>query len=441
MVTLAMEKGAVPAVGPGIRPFTELALRVLGAVLQVLATLAVVRALPPETAGIYFQGFVIAYGLSALLRGKYELFMAHYFIAQPPLDFGIPARAIVRALGIRILVRSALACAVLLVVTTDLDVMSPHFRPYLETYLPFVLGVPFATLALFLAAALRAINRTVGAIMVSHYCMNVAIIVAATVATTMLPEPAFLILSWAFFAGAALAALVGVLITRRIFRAEEAPRAAAAGPLPWRTVFASAAKNGFTGWALAGLQWGPLCVLALAGLELQLAQYAVVTRTAQIIDFLIPAVILVPQSVRFQSRLCRAMRSQRGKFAVDLAVSVVTATCYVVAVAILTPWIARMYGYPYTELTALFVLLYATQWVNGAGRPAIRYLATDWSLQRIRRVVLSSAIAAIVVAAVGVPEYGALAAAAGVLLGAVLENGQALAAALWPAHAEERPSA
>jgi hypothetical protein len=112
-----------------------------------------------------------------------------------------------------------------------------------------------------------------------------------------------------------------------------------------------------------------------------------------------------------------------------------------VAVAILTPWVARLYGYPYTELTALFVLLYATQWVNGAGRPAIRYLATDWSLQRIRRVVLSSAIAAIMVAVVGVPEYGALAAAAGVLLGAVLENGQALAAALWPARVAERPSA
>ena len=62
----------------------------------------------------------------------------------------------VAGLGIRVLIRSAIACAILLVFTTDLDVMDVYVRPYLQTYLPFVLAVPFATLALFLASTLRA---------------------------------------------------------------------------------------------------------------------------------------------------------------------------------------------------------------------------------------------------------------------------------------------
>ena len=41
----------------------ELLLRLLGAALQILATWAVVRALTPEEAGVYFRGFVIALGI------------------------------------------------------------------------------------------------------------------------------------------------------------------------------------------------------------------------------------------------------------------------------------------------------------------------------------------------------------------------------------------
>src|SRR5580704_18916584 len=60
----------------------ELLLRVLGAALQILATWAVVHALTPEEAGVYFRGFVIALGLSALLRAKYEIYMAQHIIGR-----------------------------------------------------------------------------------------------------------------------------------------------------------------------------------------------------------------------------------------------------------------------------------------------------------------------------------------------------------------------
>ncbi|MGH8323475.1 MAG: hypothetical protein ACRETD_06705, partial [Steroidobacteraceae bacterium] len=69
MVTLTVEKGGpIAPMGRGIAAVRELGLRIIGAALQILATVAVVQALQPPVAGIYFRGAVIAYGLAALLR-------------------------------------------------------------------------------------------------------------------------------------------------------------------------------------------------------------------------------------------------------------------------------------------------------------------------------------------------------------------------------------
>ena len=182
----------------------------------------------------------------------------------------MPARPLVRALGIRVLIRSAIACAVLLVFTTDLDVMDVYLRPYLDTYLPFVLAVPFATLALFLAAALRAVNRTLGSVMVSSYSINVLIIAAASVSSVIWPDAPLLTLSWGFFFGCVLAAGMGVLLTRRVFEAPEHSGPQRLDTAQWREVCISTKRHGVTGVALAALQWGPLCVLAVLGRRLRL---------------------------------------------------------------------------------------------------------------------------------------------------------------------------
>ncbi len=181
VVTLTFEKGSVPTPEQGVAALRDLGLRVVAAVLQIAATVAVLQVLPPTVVGVYFKGFVIAYGLAALLRGKYDLFVAQHFIGRP--DPQGSARELVRGLGIRVLIRSAIACAILLVVTTDLDVMDVHLRPYLQTYLPFVLAVPFATLALFLASVLRAVNRTLSSTLVATYSINSMILAVANSAT------------------------------------------------------------------------------------------------------------------------------------------------------------------------------------------------------------------------------------------------------------------
>ncbi len=83
----------------------ELLLRLLGAALQILATWAVVRALTPEEAGVYFRGFVIALGLSTLLRGKYEIYMAQHIIGRRATTTGIPNGVLLMQLARRMLLR------------------------------------------------------------------------------------------------------------------------------------------------------------------------------------------------------------------------------------------------------------------------------------------------------------------------------------------------
>ena len=95
MVTLTVDNGeAVPPMGRGLVAAREFALRIIGAVLQIGATIAVVQVLPPTVAGIYFKGVIIAYGLAALLRGKYELFIAQHFVNPQQSELGARARAV-----------------------------------------------------------------------------------------------------------------------------------------------------------------------------------------------------------------------------------------------------------------------------------------------------------------------------------------------------------
>src|ERR1700683_18582 len=180
----------------------ELLLRLLGAALQILATWAVVRALTPEEAGVYFRGFVIALGLSTLLRGKYEIYMAQHIIGRRATTSGIPNGVLLMQLARRMLLRSSLLCGVLLVVTADLDIQAPQLATTLQTYLPFVLALPCVSLSSLLGEALRAANRTLG-IVVAAYAGNLSILLAVVFA----PSDASLALySWAFLLGSLVSA-------------------------------------------------------------------------------------------------------------------------------------------------------------------------------------------------------------------------------------------
>jgi hypothetical protein len=398
----------------------ELLLRILGAALQILATWAVVRALTPEEAGVYFRGFVIALGLSTLLRGKYEIYMAQHIIGRRDTITGIPDGVLLRQLARRMLLRSSLVCAVLLVVTADLDIQAPQLQTILQTYLPFVLAVPCVSLSSLLGEALRAANRTLG-IVVAAYAVNLSMLLAVVLA----PSDASLALySWAFLLGSLVSVGVAAALAWRAF-----PVARGAGRLRiCREALQGVDSRELIGLARGLLLWGPLCILAVWAPPTQMAQYAVAARTALIVDMFLPALNLT--GGRETLMATQPVQAPRRLLLRQLAAALVYSSAFVVPLLVLAPATLALYGKPYDSQLTVYALLLGVQWANGVGRPAVRHAVVEWNARRIGVAVGSGAVAVVLICALGVSAYGALAAAAASLIGALIVNGRAIGMAL-----------
>jgi hypothetical protein len=398
----------------------ELLLRLAGATLQILATLAVVRALTPDEAGIFFRGFVIALGLSMLLRGKYEIYMAQYIIGRRAAASGIPDGAVLMQLARRMLLRSSLLCGVLLVVTADLDIQAPQLQTVLQTYLPFVLALPCVSVSSFFGEALRAANRTLG-IVVTAYAVNVSLLLAVALAP---PDASLAFYSWAFLLGSLVAAVVALALT---WHALPATRAERSQPIS-REILQAVDAREFIGLARGILHWGPLSVLSIWAPPLQMAQYAVAARTALIVDFFLPALNLT--GCRETLIPGRPPCASRRMLVDQLARALVYSTVLVLPLLMLAPETLRLYGTPYDSQFVVYALLLGVQWANGVGRPAIRHAVVEWDARRIGIALGSGAVAVVLICALGVASYGALAAAAASLIGAIIVNTRAVTLAL-----------
>jgi hypothetical protein len=398
----------------------ELLLRLLGAALQILATWAVVHALTPDEAGVYFRGFVIALGLSTLLRGKYEIYLAQHIIGRRATATGIPNGVLLMQIARRMLLRSSLLCAVLLVVMADLDIQAPQLQTILQTYLPFVLAVPCVSLSSLLGEALRAANQTLG-IVGAAYAVNLSILLAVA----LTPSDASLALySWAFLLGSLVSVGVAAALAWRTF-----PVARGEGySLPiCRAALQGVDSRELIGLARGLLLWGPLCVLAVWAAPIQMARYAVAARTALIIDMFLPALNLTGG----RETLMATQPVQAERLPVrQLAAALVYSTAFVVPLLVLAPATLALYGKPYDSQLAVYALLLGVQWANGVGRPAVRHMVVEWDARRIGVAVGSGAVAVVLICALGVTAYGAMAAAAASLIGALIVNGSAIGMAL-----------
>jgi len=398
----------------------ELLLRLLGAALQILATLAIVRALTPDEAGVFFRGFVIALGLSALLRGKYEIYMAQHIIGRRAAATGVCDGAVLMQLARRMLLRSSLLCGVLLVVTADLDIQAPQLQTVLQTYFPFVLALPCVSVSSFLGEALRAANRTLG-IVVAAYAVNLSLLLAVAVAP---PDASLSFYSWAFFLGSLVSAALAYALARH---ALPAPRAEHLQPISRETLQTVDSRE-FIGLARGILQWGPLCVLSIFAPPLHMAQYAVAARTALIVDFFLPALNLT--GCRETLMAAQPVRASRRLLSGQLAAALIYSTVLVLPLLLLAPETLKLYGQPYNAQLTVYALLLGVQWINGVGRPAVRHAVVEWDERRIGIAVGSGAIAVVVICFLGVASYGALAAAAASLVGALIVNGRAITLAI-----------
>ena len=397
----------------------ELLLRLLGAALQIVATLAIIRALTPDEAGVYFRGFVIALGLSTLLRAKYEMYMAQYIIGRRAGATGIPDGVLLMQLARRLLLRASLLCGVLLVVTADLDIQAPQLQTVLQTYLPFVLALPCVSLSTLLGEALRAANRTLG-IVVAAYAVNLSILLAVMLAPS---DASLAFYSWAFLLGSFVSAGVAVALAWRAF-----PVMRGEGRRPiCREALQGVDSREWIGLARGLLLWGPLCILAVWAPPTQMAQYAVAARTALIVDIFLPALNLTGS--RETLTAAQPIQVPRLLFR-QLAASLVYSSAFVVPLLVLAPATLALYGKPYDSHLTVYALLLGVQWANGVGRPAVRHAVVEWHARRIGVAIGSGAVAVVLICALGVTAYGALAAAAASLIGALIFNGRAIGMAL-----------
>jgi hypothetical protein len=408
-----------------------LLLRLIGALLQILATWAIVHRLDPDAAGIYFRGFVISMGMATLLRAKYEIYLAQHIIGHRAAASGIADGVLLVQLGRRVLLRSSLVCGVLLVVTTDLDIQQPHLQPMLETYLPFVLAIPCVSLSTFIGEALRAANRTMLGTVVASYALNLAIILSMLLAPA---DTSLTLYSWAYFGGTLAAAALAVYLAWRAF-----PCGWAQGFRPiTREVLEAADNLAIVGLSRGLLLWGPLCILAVWAPALQMAQYAVAARTALIVDYFLPALNLTTGR-QILERSQPPAQAPRPLLLAQLGWALLVSTAFVAMLLVAAPATLALYGPPYDKQFTVYALLLAMQWANSVGRPAVRHAVADWDARRIRVAVESGAVAAMLICALAVSQLGALAAAAASLAGALIVNGRAILQALVAPNTSQRP--
>jgi hypothetical protein len=414
----------------GNKRLVDVLLRVLGAVLQVLATFELIRVLSPEDAGIYFRGFVIVLGLSTLLRGKYEIYIARYIINRNALSTRIADGAMLGQLARRTLLRSSLLCAALLVVTADLDIQAPQLQTMLQTYLPFVLSLPAVSLSSLLGEALRAANRTLG-IVVATYAVNVSILLAVILMPRNAPLAVY---SWAFFIGSLAAVAAAIGLAWRVFPTTSDELAKPASREQLRAV---------DSWELFGLArgaqlWGPLCILSICATPLQMAQYAVAARLAMIMEFFLPALNLLGGDVVSASG--GATREISARLLKQLAASLFYSCAIVLPLFILAPATLQLFGEPYDSNWTIYSLLLGVQWLNGAGRPAVRFAAVAYDARRIGLVIGLGALAGALVCLAGIGVYGAIAAAAGSLVASLILTIGAILMALRGSAGKGRPT-
>lgn len=399
----------------------ERMLRVLGATLQILATWALVRALDAEAAGEYFRGFFVALGLSALVRAKYELYLAWYILSRRSTATGISNAVLLWRLGQRVLLRSSVVSVLLLVISADLDIQAPRLLPALETYLPFVLALPCIAVTTLVGEALRAAGRPLGGTIFGVCFVNLSILLAIAVAPAGVSLAFY---SWAFFGGCALSATLAVALGRRVFLMH-APEGRRSMP---KEIWHEVDEREWIGLGRAVLLWGPACLLAAAAPALEMARFAVAARMALTVDLLLPALNLSGGCAEGGS--ADSMPASGGGLIRRLRMSAISSSAVAGPLLVAAPATLLLFGRAYESALIAYMLLLGVQWMNSAARPAVRHMVAQWDARLIGATVAAGALAALVVSGLDTAGPSVIAAAAASFVGAALVNARAVYVAL-----------
>lgn len=397
------------------RPGADALFRLLGVFLQIAATLAIAHTLTPFQTGLFFEGFVVTLAGAAFVRAKLDIYLGRHIVAGLAASTGISDATLLRVLSKRFVKRSSLICAALLVIIADADLMAQSLYPYLSTFIPFVLALPFVGYATMMGGALRAANRYLMSLICTAYVMNSAILLAVLLA----PEhPPVALFSWIFFGGSVVGAGVAHLFTRRIFGMPEAQTAATETTrAAWKAIEGEIHEGAGVGFANAAVLWAPLCLLVVLAPATEMAMFAVSTRTAQLILYAMPVIaLLVAPRIREQSA---HFTGQFGRAALWKAIGGVAAASAIMAAALIAGagWSLAQYGPAYEAALAVYIALVIAETFSVIGRPLFRYHATHWNARDAGRVLFSAAGIAVLVTLALMPWLKAFAAALGLAAG------------------------
>lgn len=411
-----------------LHPVTDTVLRLLGVALQIASTLVLARTLAVGDTGLFFQGLVVTIAGATFMRAKFDLYISRHIIGNLQRETGLSTADVLQVLSRRFMTRCCIICAVLLVIAADLDVTSQYLKPYLQTFIPFVLALPLVGYATMVSSALRAANRWLQSLVCTAYALNSAILLAALIA----PQPSLLWFSWAFLAGSALGALFAYGFARQQFGTPVQPSDECARQQAWKQINRSIHDDAGVGIANTTLTWGPLCLLVLLAPASQMALYAISTRTAQLIIYLMPAIarLTAPRNHRELERL----GGQHGRAALRLSLIGLAVPSALVAVALLASarWSLAQFGTPYEAAFAVYLVLILGEGFGATIRPMFRHRAANWNADIARKVLYAASATSIVVCLAGVAIKPALAAALAFLAGHVVAAALGVAALRRP---------
>ncbi len=384
------------------RALTEAALRLGGALLQVMSAVLVARMAAPEQAGYYFIGFTVVTLVAVIGRAGFDQAMTRFVASDFALGQEQHAQATSWILISLFLRRMAWACPIL-VVACLVGMYGPGSAQHAalaSSLLVFVLAAPFLGIASLAGVVLQAAGRPVASVCSMFFIHNLCVMAATALPQALRDAGAFNV---AFLVGCVLAAGFGALVLRILFNA----RVADARPpdelmLSTRRsgVLALARDNAWTVIGNLVLVWGPLGLIGTLSSPIEAARFGIAGRSAQLVSFALPALNFV-LGPRFAALRATGRRAElRGALVGSLLLSLGLSSVVAIPMITFAEPIMRSFGAEYASSAILLVLLAAAQWANGASGAAIQFLAMTGSEKPLRRIFVLTATLAM---AAGVP--------------------------------------
>ncbi|NGY05628.1 hypothetical protein [Solimonas terrae] len=411
-----------------LHPAADTVFRLIGVALQIAATLALAHTLTIGDTGLFFQGFVVTIAGATFMRAKFDLYISRHIVGRLERETGLSTADVLQVLGRRFMTRCCIICAVLLVIAADLDVTSQYLKPYLQTFVPFVIALPLAGYATMISSAMRAANRWLQSLACTAYAMNSAVLLAVLLA----PQPTLQLFSWTFLVGSALGAALAYGFARQQFGKPGQTADHCARQKAWKAINRSIHDDAAIGLANTALTWGPLCLLVVLAPSSEMALYAISTRTAQLLIYVMPAIahLVAPR----HDRELELLGGRHGRAALRLSLGGLAIPSIIVAVALVASarWSLAQYGEAYEAGFAVYLVLILAEGFGATIRPLFRYRAANWDATIARQTLYAASATAIVICLAGVAIQPALAAAVAFLAGQIVAAAMGLRALQRP---------